>query len=141
MDEQDETGGGATEGMKGRRAHGSRLAFAAAVTVAMVGTFVSLGGASYAGSEGSSAVHAITKVVTAQKVVVHNSSASDQYHKKPLLPPKQTPPSNTGPGNATQGKPSGALPFTGFSLLGTAIASALLLALGVYLRRRARRAS
>lgn len=128
---------------------GSRLAFAAALSALMAGIFISFGGLSYAASAGSGAVHAIKKVSTSQKLVVHRSSADDQYPTEstktmPLLPPKQKPPAasqGTSPSTETKTQQSGTLPFTGLSLLGTALVSGMLLALGLYLRRRERRSS
>jgi subtilisin family serine protease len=134
--------------VNGTPARGSRLAFAGALSALMVGVFVSFGGLSYAASAGSGAVQAIKKVSTSQKLVVQHSSANDQYptattKTMPLRPPKQKPASSsqsTSPATATKVE-QGTLPFTGLSLLGTALVSGALLALGLFLRRRERRSS
>ena len=120
---------------------GSKFAFSSALTVLMLGTFVSLGGLGYAASQSKNAVHTITKVAAARKIVVLDSSASGQYHKKPSPGKKQifSPPS--GPGSTGTVKQDGTLPFTGLSLVATALVSGLLLLLGIMLRRRERRSS
>ena len=127
-------------GSADRSNRASRLAFACALTALMLGTFVSFGGLSYAGTATSSAAHTLKKVTTGHKVVVQHSSASDQYGK-----PKQkqifTPPSGPSPGSTGQVLQQGTLPFTGLSLAGTALISGLLLLLGIALRRRERRSS
>ena len=125
-------------GSAGRPIRGSRLAFALALTALMVGTFVSFGGLSYAGTATANAVHTIKKVTTGHKVVVHNSSASDQY-QKPKHKQKFPPPKGTSQGSTGTPLQEGTLPFTGLSLAGTALASGLLLLLGIMLRRRERR--
>jgi hypothetical protein len=121
---------------------GSRLAFALALTALLLGTFVSFGGLAYAATQTRDAVHTIKKVTGGQKVVVHNSSATAQYNNKNGQPGKKqvfTPPSGHSPGSGGANTPQGTLPFTGLSLGGTALASGLLLLLGIMLRRRERR--
>jgi hypothetical protein len=125
----------------GRSNRGSRVAFALALTALMVGTFASFGGLSYAGNATTSAVHTITKVATGHKVVVRNSSASEQYKSKPAQNQVFTPPKPPAAGSAGNTSQSGTLPFTGLSLAGTALVSGLLLLLGFALRRRERRSS
>lgn len=150
------SGGKESPASKARVGRGSRLAFAGATSVVMIGVFISFGGLSYAASQSASAVQVLKKVTSAQKVVVHHSSADDQYPTQTdsLLPPKQTPPpsgsssqtpppsgpsSGTSPATTTHVAQASTLPFTGLSLVGTALVSALLLALGIVLRRRERR--
>lgn len=118
---------------------GSKFAFSAALTVLMLGTFASLGGLGYAASQSKNAVHTITKVAAARKVVVLDSSAAGQYHKRTSPGKKQifTPPS--GPGSTGTVQQAGTLPFTGLSLTVTALVSGLLLLVGIMLRRRERR--
>src|SRR6266516_4872104 len=100
-------------GSAGRSSRGSRLTFACALTALMLGTFVSFGGLSYAGTATSSAVHTLEKVTTGHKVVVHHSSASDQYAKpKPKQKQIFKPPSRTSPGSSGQVLKQGMLPFT-----------------------------
>jgi uncharacterized membrane protein len=124
-----------------RPRRGSRFAFSAALTVLMLGTFVSFGGLSYAASQSRNAVHSFTKVAAAQKVVVRNSSAADQYHKKTNPGQKQvfTPPSGPSAGSTGTTPQAGTLPFTGVSLAATALLSGLLLLVGIMLRIRERR--
>ena len=125
-----------------RAGRGSRFAFSAALTALMLGTFVSFGGLSYAASQSKGAVHTLAKVATAKKVVIHDSSAADQYHKKnPGQKQVFTPPSGPSPGSTGTTLQAGTLPFTGLSLAGTVLVSGLLLVLGIALRRRERRSS
>jgi len=121
-----------------RPRRGSRVAFSLALTALMLGTFVSFGGFGYAATQARNSFHTLTKVASARKVVVHHSSAADQYNKKTKPGQKQIfkPPKPTGtPVEA------GTLPFTGLSLAGTALLSGLLLLVGIVLRRRERRSS
>jgi hypothetical protein len=106
----------------------------------MLGTFVSFGGLSYAATQTKNAVHTLTKVAAAKKVVIHQSSAADQYDKKsPGQKQTFTPPSGSSPGSAGPVEQAGTLPFTGLSLGATALVSGLLLLVGIVLRRRERR--
>lgn len=132
--------GSKTDGPK-RPRRGSRFAFSSALTVLMLGTFVTFGGLSYAASQSDNAVHALTKVAAGQKIVVHDSSAADQYDKKTSPGQKRvfTPPSGPSPSSAGTVQQEGTLPFTGLSLAGTALVSGLLLLVGIMLRRRERR--
>jgi hypothetical protein len=128
----------------GGSTRGSRIAFALALTALMVGTFVSFGALSYAGTASKSAIHTIKAVATGHKVVVRHSSAGAQYPPKPPKPrthhQKFTPPNDgTPPGSTGTVVQQGTLPFTGLSLVGTALVSGLLLLLGFALRRRERR--
>src|SRR5947208_7863744 len=105
----------------------SRLAFAAAVSVFILGTFASFGGLSYAASGVTGTYKAVKQVVVTHKltVSVHTSSAAAQYpHKptKPTKPPKAapfTPPAATAKAPAAVASAQSTLPFTGVSLLGT----------------------
>lgn len=129
---------------------GSRLAFAAALAVLVVGTFLSFGGAAYAANE------------TAQSSATPSSPASaaqDEYGSQPVAkvppaPPQnptqntkpetvtQTPATTTNPTSEVKGETataptkSGTLPFTGIGLGTTVLLSVLLVTLGVFLRRR-----
>jgi hypothetical protein len=126
-----------------RRMLGSRFAFSLALTALLVGTLLSFGGLSYAASQTKHAVHTLTKVAAAHKVVVRQSSAADQYHKKnPGEKQVFTPPSGSSPGSAgTSPVQAGTLPFTGLSLAATAVLSGLFLLVGIVLRRRERRST
>jgi hypothetical protein len=127
--------------LPGRRAW-SRVAFASAVSVFVLGTFASFGGLGYASSGASDTYGAVKKIAVAHKlkVAVHKTSAADQYHPT-TTPSAFTPPSSNGPSSGvaaavtTQGN---TLPFTGFSLLGTFLASLGLIGAGIFLRRRER---
>jgi LPXTG-motif cell wall-anchored protein len=97
----------------------SQLLFAAAIAVIVIGTFVSLGGLSYAASGGGT------------------SPAGDQYGQPSTLGTVTTPSSQTGVAGATAG--SGTLPNTGVSLLITLAGGLSLIALGLLVRRGGRR--
>jgi hypothetical protein len=129
----------------------SRVAFAAAVSVFILGTFASFGGLSYAAS-GATDSYSVVKQVVVQhklKVSVHKSSASDQYPSSPkhsvLRPPSvhnsthKVKAKHAALGaQAVQGD---TLPFTGFSLIATAGVGFALIGSGIALRRRERRRS
>jgi len=120
----------------------SRLAFAAAFTTIVVGSFASFGAISYAATGATSAVHTLKKIAATKTIIVDRSAASDQY-----TPPN---PGNEGQGNegasnsgGVEGtaavKASGTLPFTGISLLVTMVLGLMMLTTGLALRRRERR--
>jgi hypothetical protein len=123
----------------------SRPAFAAAVSVFILGTFASFGGLSYAASGATGTYGAVKQVVVKHKltVSVHTSSAEAQYPHKPKPPkggpfkPPQTP-HQQPTGNVATAE-SSTLPFTGFSLLATFLVSLALIGAGIALRRRERR--
>jgi hypothetical protein len=127
----------------------SRLAFAAAVTVFILGTFASFGGLSYAANGASDTYSAVKQVVVKHKlkVSVHKSSASDQYPSSPkhsvLRPPTaHTHGHKVKPKHAVMGAQvvqGDTLPFTGFSLIATAGIGFALFGSGIALRRRERR--
>ena len=131
------------EGLPSPRAW-SRLVFAAAVSVFILGTFASFGGLSYAASGATSTYKAVEQVVVKHKltVSVKTSSASDQYPKQVLTPPVVSPTKKTSHKHhvaAVAPVQSNTLPFTGFSLLATFVLSLALIGAGVALRRRERR--
>jgi hypothetical protein len=122
----------------------SRAAFAAGVSVFILGTFASLGGLSYAASGATQAYDVVQHAVVTQKlkVSVHSSAAAQYPH----------PPSKVAGAKVHKTKPhyavkaavvvqSGTLPFTGFSLLATFLVSLSLIGGGIALRRRERRSS
>lgn len=120
----------------------SRLAFASAVAVFILGTFASLGGLSYARPGAVGTYQAVKQVVVAHKlkVTVHTSSATGQYPKPPhKKPPVFKPPKPHKTTGSVAAQSSGTLPFTGFSLLGTLVLSLALIGAGIALRRRERR--
>jgi hypothetical protein len=121
----------------------SRVAFAAAFTTFVLGSFASFGGISYAASGATNAVQTLTKLAKAKPVVVHHSAAADQYTNP-------NPPGDNGQGPAdevqgvqsaggVQGTASGTLPFTGLSLVATALLGLAMIMTGLTLRRRERR--
>lgn len=123
----------------------SRVAFASAVAVFMLGTFASFGGLSYAASGADGAYHAVKAVPTGHlHFTVQKSSATAQYAPTPKPPKTVAPKQTQGVAGAqatlptTATKTSGSLPFTGLSLATTAILSLVLIAAGLLLRRRER---
>ena len=119
----------------------SRVAFAGAFTTLLVGMFASFGGIGYAASGATTAVHTLTKIAKAQKVVVHHSAAANQY--QPGDEGQQAPEETQGTqgAEAAQGveAASGTLPFTGISLLATMLLGLAMVSAGLALRRRERR--
>jgi hypothetical protein len=119
----------------------SRVAFAGAFTTLLVGMFASFGGISYAASGATTAVHTLTKIAKAQKVVIHHSAAANQY--APGDEGQQAPEETQGTQGAqgAQGveAASGTLPFTGISLLVTVLLGLTMVSTGLVLRRRERR--
>ena len=119
----------------------SRVAFAAAFTTFVVGMFASFGGISYAASGATNAVHTLTKLAKAEKVVVHHSAAANQYGE-PGDEDNQAPAEDTqGAVQAVGGvqAESGSLPFTGLSLVATMLLGLAMIMTGLALRRRERR--
>jgi hypothetical protein len=118
---------------------GSRLAFAAAFTTLLLGTFASLGGIGYTTAGASHAYQTVKKLSGAENVSVERSSAADQYG------PPQEQPLGVAPAESAQAgqaiAESETLPFTGISLLTTVLIGIALLAIGLALRRRERRES
>lgn len=120
--------------MPAHRQSGSRFAFAAALAVLVVGTFLSFGGAAYAASgQTAGAQNPATPVST--------SAAADEYGEDAVAQvqtPPTTPKTSEVAGATASSPPakSGSLPFTGVGLGTTALVSLLLVSLGVYLRRR-----
>ena len=124
----------------------SRLAFAAALSVFVRGSFASFGGLSYAASGATDTYKAVKHAIVTQKLKtsVHVSSASGQYHHQPphtvVVPTHHNHHSTPHSGVAgVQTVQSGTLPFTGFSLGATLALSLALIAAGIFLRRRERK--
>jgi len=125
----------------------SRVAFAAAMTVMMLGTFASFGALSYAATGASETVQTVKRIVHGQAPPVRKTSAaSDQYAPKAnvavVVKKKAAPAKPVGQVLGAVAAPnaqvasSGELPFTGLSLGATAILGFGLIGLGVFLRRR-----
>jgi type VI protein secretion system component VasF len=119
----------------------SRVAFAAALAVFILGTFASLGGVSYARPGAVGTYEAVKQIVVVHKlkVSVPTSSAASQYPKKPTKKPVFTPPKVHHGKTGAVAAQTGTLPFTGISLLGTLLLSLALIGAGIVLRRRERR--
>jgi len=131
----------------------SRVAFASAMTVFMVGFFASFGGLGYASANVESATRSVTRIVvqtktTKVKVVRQTQSAAAVQYSSPspqtYTPPPSKPKVIQVAGISTSQQPtstsSGTLPFTGFGLGLTAGLGLLLVAVGVIMRRRESRA-
>lgn len=138
------------EGLAGKLAAGgratarawSRVAFASAVSVFILGTFASFGGISYAASGASETYAAVHQVVVKHTLdlSVRKSSAAGQYPKTPTAKPSALHVKKTHAGvKGVQAVQSGTLPFTGISLLGTFVVSLALIGGGILLRRRENR--
>ncbi len=126
----------------------SRVSFAAALTVLMVGTFASFGGLGYAASSAEHTVSAVKRIVVTSKhkytVQIH-SAARDQYGDTPVtkvvtkvktvktVKTIKVKPHTAG---AVASVKSGTLPFTGLSLLGTVLLGLVFVGFGLLLRRR-----
>jgi hypothetical protein len=110
----------------------SRVAFAGALATLVLGTFASFGGVSYAAS---GAKHTLKAVATTTHV---QSSAAKQYKPKVVahVGVKHAAVARTHPLNAAVKAQT--LPFTGVSLVWTAVGGFVLLLLGFALRRRER---
>jgi hypothetical protein len=128
----------------------SRVAFAAAASTFILGTFASFGGVGYAASGAKGTYHAVKQVAVKHTLIVsvHKSSASDQYPPKPK-PHKKPKKHAAGGGVAGERaavgvagvRTSGTLPFTGLSLVATLALSLVLIVTGLALRRRERRSN
>ena len=152
----------ASDGRRTRLRGASRLSFAAALTVFMLGTLASFGGLGYAAS---STKGAFKKVAALEGPSAGRTPASDQYVEKvtichnghtitisrSALPAHRRHGDTIGPcgvlgasasrtqvGGALGATASGgALPFTGIPLAATVLVSLVLMTLGFALRRRA----
>jgi hypothetical protein len=118
----------------------SRVVFAAAVSVFVVGTFASFGGLSYAASGATGTYHAVKQIVAKHKLTVRvHSSAAAQYPKSGVSAVKTVHKRAKKPTSVSAATRVGTLPFTGFSLLATFVVSLALIGAGIVLRRRERR--
>lgn len=122
----------------------SRVAFASALTVFMLGFFASFGGIGYAAANLHSATREVTRIVVPAKTsaVRHVQSASQaqygpsQVYTPPAATPKPKVIQVAGISTEQPSSKSSELPFTGFGLGATAGLGLGLLVLGVFLRRR-----
>lgn len=124
---------GAVGGTAPRAVHQrSRRVFASALAVFVLGAGASFGGVGYAASNATKAATAVKKAV--------KSSATDQYgEQQAVQPPATRDDEGDVQGESTplqSTASSGTLPFTGLSLLGTAVLGIALLLTGIALRRR-----
>jgi hypothetical protein len=123
----------------------SKVAFATALTVFMVGSFASFGGLGYAASSAQHAAKSVTHAVSPQKAhkpATSLSAAQVQYGPQQYTPPAAKPNKVIEVAGISTEKPSSSdeLPFTGLGLGLTAALGSVLLALGLVLRRRESRA-
>jgi len=128
----------------------SRVAFATALTVFMLGFFASFGGLGYAAANTQSATRTVTRIVVpakTSKVIVRKtqSAGQDQYGNQQYTPPAAKPkPAKVievaGISTQQPSSTSSELPFTGLGLGATTALGLLLLSLGILLRRRESRA-
>lgn len=126
----------------------SRAAFGTAFAVFMLGSFASFGGIGYAAQGAESTVHTMKRALAPAKsssvqARTSKSAAQDQYGEEEVeekTVTKTTPPAVVKVAGATGGTPAAAttdtLPFTGIGLGATAAVGSLLLAFGMFLRRR-----
>jgi hypothetical protein len=115
----------------------SRLAFAGALSTLILGTFASFGGLGYAASGTTQALGTLKTLAATHKVTVRSAS-DDQYKPAPQPPSRVSGVSHSQSAGVAAAAQSRSLPFTGFSLLGTAILGIALMTLGIVLRRRER---
>ena len=122
----------------------SRVAFAAAASTFLLGTFASFGGVGYAASGARGTYDAVKQVAVKHTLIVsvHKSSARDQYAPKPKPHKKQVAAGVAGQRGAVGVagvRTGGTLPFTGLSLVATLALSLAMILAGLMLRRRERR--
>jgi len=108
----------------------SKAAFLAAVVTVVLGTFAALGGVGYAAAGADQALNAVAHSAAVQ------SSADRQYKPKPSVHVGATAGVTT---HAAAPVKAQTLPFTGLSLVWTAVAGLAMLLLGIALRRREQR--
>ncbi len=118
----------------------SRLSFAAAVSVFMLGTFASFGGLGYAASSTKSTVEAVKSVAATGVSTAKGTPAQTQYETEEEAL-GQVDEVVVRRGGAEASAPAQKeLPFTGFGLATTALVGGALAGLGFALRRSSRRA-
>jgi hypothetical protein len=130
-----------------RYARASHRLYVTSLAVFMLGTFASFGGVGIAAQGARQTVSAVAHITVSQKPVVHRTTAAtDQYGKavfKPAKIVKAKPKHHAAKPSAAVlavTKKSSTLPFTGISLLATALLSMVFLGAGLALRRIGSRA-
>ena len=118
----------------------SRVAFAASMTVVMLGTFASFGGVGYAAASAREAVAAVTSLSANEG----SSPAADQYkteEQEEVAAAAAQPPQRPARAVAARTASQGNLPFTGLGLVATALAGLGLAGAGGLLRLASRKAA
>jgi hypothetical protein len=110
----------------------SRLAFGLALTTFVVGSFASFGGLSYAASGATSAADVVKSAVVSHDPRANPRTSAQQVHGAPSAPEANAAGAEASPAAQVAGSN---LPFTGLSLLLTALLGTALLAAGLLLRR------
>ena len=82
---------------------GSRLAFAAAFTTLVLGTFVSMGGIGYTTAGASHAYQTVKDLAATEDVTIDRSSAADQYGPPPAPPDQGAAPEEVTEAAAAEG--------------------------------------
>jgi hypothetical protein len=128
----------------------SRLSFAGAVTVLMLGSLASFGGLGYAATGAEQAAEAVERALTPEKKavrVVRSSPAQTQYPRQEPKAVEREELNVAGkavrkrPPLRAEVQPAGELPFTGLGLGFTLALGLMLAASGMALRRAAARAA
>jgi hypothetical protein len=114
------------------RRSASRLAFALALTTFVVGSFASFGGLSYAASGATSAADVVKSAVASHNPRPNSRTSAQQVHQPAAGPESNAAGATAAPASQVAGSN---LPFTGISLLVTAVLGLALLGSGLLLRR------
>lgn len=128
-----------------RYARASHSLLVTALAVFMLGTFASFGGVGIAAQGAQQTVSAVAHITVSQKPVIHRTTAaSDEYGKPAPFKPAKVVKHHTVKPKVTvlaaTTKKQSTLPFTGISLLATALLSMIFLGAGLALRRIGARA-
>ncbi len=149
----DELGGRVSATVRADPRRWSRTAFATAFAVFMLGSFASFGGMGYASESAVTAGHTVKRALSPAKSVAQQnedeecdgeSAAENQYCEEEVEESFSSQPSNptttvvkvAGATGAAPAATTDTLPFTGYGLGATAAIGSLLLAFGMFLRRR-----
>jgi type VI protein secretion system component VasF len=117
----------------------SRLAFAAALTIFVLGGFASAGGVAYASESAGQAVDTIKQVFASAPLVRQSTAAADQYQEDDVAEEEAVvvAPEEQAPADVLFDEQElETLPFTGLALLPAAVLGLAFLVLGIFLRRR-----